>query len=144
MQDHLDHAAPLRGTVGRVIVDPVRRGQAAQSALVEDPKGGRNEPKTGARLVERLGSRAGRTIRRDPKPGGSHMAVGVVVEFRGGTLEQYDEVIQKMGFTPGGAGAPGFLFHWVEKTDDGFRVTDVWEAKEQFEQFAESQIGSVV
>ena len=71
------------------------------------------------------------------------MAVGVVLEFQGATIAQYDEVIQKMGFTHGGPGAPGLLFHWVEKTDSGIRVTDVWEAKEQFERFAQEQIGPV-
>jgi hypothetical protein len=46
-----------------------------------------------------------------------------------------------MGFSPGGPGAPGGIFHWVTKTNGGFRVTDVWESKEIFEQFAESTIG---
>ena len=32
-----------------------------------------------------------------------------------------------MGFARGGAGASGGLFHWVAQTDDGIRVTDVWE-----------------
>jgi hypothetical protein len=71
------------------------------------------------------------------------MAVGVQLDFKGGTLAQYDEVIQKMGFTPGGPGAPGGLFHWVASTGDGIRVTDVWETKEQFEAFAEKQIGPI-
>lgn len=46
-----------------------------------------------------------------------------------------------MGFTPGGAGAPGGLSHWITKTADGMRVTDVWESKEQFEAFAAEKIG---
>jgi hypothetical protein len=71
------------------------------------------------------------------------MPVAVVLAFRDGTLEQYDEVIEKMGFTPGGAGAPGGMFHWVTKTDDGIQVTDVWDSKEQFEQFAQDQIGPI-
>lgn len=69
------------------------------------------------------------------------MAVAVVLDFDGGTLEQYDEVIKAMGFSPGGAGAPGGLFHWATKTDTGIRVTDVWESREQFERFAEDEIG---
>jgi hypothetical protein len=69
------------------------------------------------------------------------MAVGVVLEFDGATLAQYDQVIEKMGFSPGGAGPPGALFHWVTKTDDGMRVTDVWQDRETFEQFAQEQIG---
>ena len=69
------------------------------------------------------------------------MAIAAVMDFKDATLEQYDEVIAKMGFEPGGAGAPGGLFHWVAATGDGIRVTDVWETAEQFEQFAEQQIG---
>jgi hypothetical protein len=69
------------------------------------------------------------------------MAVAIVMEFKGATLEQYDEVIERMGFEPGGAGAPGGLSHWVTATDDGFRVTDVWESAELYQQFAEEQIG---
>lgn len=69
------------------------------------------------------------------------MAVGVILEFEGATLDQYDQVIEKMGFSPGGAGAPGGLFHWVTQTDNGVRVTDVWQDRETFEQFAQEQIG---
>jgi hypothetical protein len=65
------------------------------------------------------------------------------MEFKDGTLEQYDAVIERMGFEPGGAGAPGGLFHWVTQTDDGIRVTDVWESAEQFQQFADEQIGPI-
>jgi hypothetical protein len=71
------------------------------------------------------------------------MAVAVVLEFKNGTLEQYDQVIERMGFEPGGPGGPGGLFHWVTATDDGIRVTDVWETREQFEQFAETKIGPI-
>jgi hypothetical protein len=69
------------------------------------------------------------------------VAVAVVLNFEGGSLDQYDQVIQKMGLTPGGPTPPGALFHWVTKTDDGVRVTDVWESQEQFQAFAQEQIG---
>jgi hypothetical protein len=68
------------------------------------------------------------------------MAVAVQLDFRGGTLEQYDQVIEKMGFQKGGPGGPGGLFHWVAKTDEGIRVTDVWETKEAFDTFAQEKI----
>jgi len=71
------------------------------------------------------------------------MAIAVQLDFSGATLEQYDEVIEKMGFHPGGPGAPSGLFHWVTKTEDGIRITDVWESKEAFEKFAQEQIGPV-
>ena len=69
------------------------------------------------------------------------MAVAVELKLPRATLEQYDEVMRLMGFTPGGKGAPGGLFHWVTPTDDGIRVVDVWESKETFEQFAQEKIG---
>ena len=69
------------------------------------------------------------------------MAVAVVLDFKGSTLDQYDQVIEKMGLTPQGKVVPGALFHWSHKTDDGFRVIDVWESREQFDKFAEEQIG---
>jgi hypothetical protein len=71
------------------------------------------------------------------------MAVGVQLDFDGATLEQYDEIVGKMGFEPGGRGAPGGLFHWVAKTPNGIRVTDVWESQEQFDTFAAEQIGPI-
>jgi hypothetical protein len=69
------------------------------------------------------------------------VAVAVVMEFEGGTLDQYDQVVERMGLSPGGPTPPGALFHWVTKTDNGFRVTDVWESEEAFGAFAEEQIG---
>jgi len=71
------------------------------------------------------------------------MAIGVTIEFAGATLDQYDEVVSRMGFTPRGAGEPGGLFHWVTKTDDGIRVTDVWQTREQFDAFARDKIGPI-
>lgn len=71
------------------------------------------------------------------------MPVAVVLEFSGGSLEEYDKTIERMGFTPGGPGAPGGLFHWVTATGDGIRVTDVWETREQFDRFAEEKIGPI-
>ena len=69
------------------------------------------------------------------------MAVAIEMNFRGATLEQYDQVIEMMGLTPRGPGAPRGLFHWVAQTDDGIRVVDVWETKEDYERFAQEQIG---
>jgi len=48
-----------------------------------------------------------------------------------------------MGFHPGGPGGPGALFHWVTKTADGIRVTDVWRSREQFEKFSQEKIAPI-
>ena len=69
------------------------------------------------------------------------MAVAVDMSFRGATLDQYDQVIQKMGLQEGGEMPSGGISHFVTKTDDGIRVVDVWESKEAFERFAQEQIG---
>lgn len=69
------------------------------------------------------------------------MAVAIVMDWEEGTLDQYDEVIGKMGFEPGGTGPPSAVFHWVAKNGDGIRVVDVWESREAFDAFAQEQIG---
>jgi hypothetical protein len=71
------------------------------------------------------------------------MAVAVTMDFDGTTLEQYDAVIERMGFTPGGGGPQGLLFHWACETPTGIRVTDVWESRERFDRFAQEQIGPI-
>jgi hypothetical protein len=37
-----------------------------------------------------------------------------------GSLDQYDQVIEKMGLQDGST-PPGAIFHWVAKTDTGMR-----------------------
>lgn len=69
------------------------------------------------------------------------MAVAVILEFAGATLEQYDQIVAKMGLTPGGPGPVGALGHWVAATDEGILVTDLWQTKELYEAFAQEQIG---
>jgi len=69
------------------------------------------------------------------------MAVAIQMDFDGATLDQYDEICGKMGLTPKGHGPAGSISHFATATDTGLRVVDVWETKEQFEKFAETQIG---
>jgi len=69
------------------------------------------------------------------------MAVAVEMDFKGATLEQYDEVMRLMGFDSDPTPPPGALFHWVAETSDGIRVVDVWESREAYEKFAAEQIG---
>ncbi|XAS66522.1 hypothetical protein V3C33_13620 [Micrococcaceae bacterium Sec5.7] len=71
------------------------------------------------------------------------MAIAVVMDFDGGTLDDYDKVVEGMQFTPGGQGAPGGLFHWVAATEGGTRIVDVWQTKEQSDAFYQNQLGPV-
>ena len=69
------------------------------------------------------------------------MPIAVQMDFDGGTFDQYDQVCQKMGLTPKGPGPKGAISHFATMTGSGLRVVDVWETKEQFEKFAQEQIG---
>jgi hypothetical protein len=69
------------------------------------------------------------------------MAVAIEMNFKGATLEQYDQVLELMNLTPGGATPPGAISHWVAATDDGLRVVDVWEDMETFDRYAQEKIG---
>lgn len=91
----------------------------------------------------RLPCGSGERVRASAQPaeGMEQMAVAVDLEFDGGALEQYDQVAKLMDYEPGGAAPAGCLFHWGALTERGLRVTDVWESKEQFEQYAREKIG---
>jgi len=72
------------------------------------------------------------------------MAVGVQIDLKGATLEQYDKVNEGIGLLPGGPAVREELFHWVTKTEDGIRIIDVWESREAFEKFAQERLGPVL
>jgi hypothetical protein len=65
------------------------------------------------------------------------VAVAVQLDFAGATLEQYDQINERIGALPGGPAPPQELFHWVTKTETGFRVLDVWESRQAFERFTQ-------
>jgi len=69
------------------------------------------------------------------------VAVAVDMKFRGATLDQYDQILEKMGLYAGGPMPPGGISHWCAETDDGLHIVDVWESAETFNKFAEEQIG---
>ncbi|MET3919804.1 hypothetical protein [Arthrobacter sp. UYEF20] len=71
------------------------------------------------------------------------MAIAVILDFPGATLEQFVQAHEQMGHTLGGPNAPGSLFHWAAATDGGIRVTDVWKSREEFDAFAQEQIGPI-
>jgi hypothetical protein len=69
------------------------------------------------------------------------MAIGVTMHLPGASTAQYDEVCRLMGLRPHGPGPAGLLFHWAAVNGDGMLVTDVWQERERFEQFARERIG---
>jgi hypothetical protein len=69
------------------------------------------------------------------------MAIAVQMDFAGATLDQYDQILEKMGYAAKGPGPAGAISHFATTTDSGLRVVDVWQSKEQFEKFAQDHIG---
>lgn len=70
------------------------------------------------------------------------MAIGVIFNFAGATIDQYEEVcrglnnghpLRSLADWPGG----GCLAHVAGATPDGLRVVDVWESPEKFQAFGE-------
>ena len=53
---------------------------------------------------------------------------------------RYHKASKQMGFVDGEHPGQGILFHWVEATDGGFVVHDVWESEEQFDAFVEEHL----
>lgn len=65
------------------------------------------------------------------------MAVCLVINIPGGTIEQYDEVRNALG-TPLGEGQ---ISHTAGATPDGFCVVDVWESRADFDRFMQERLG---
>jgi hypothetical protein len=69
------------------------------------------------------------------------MPVAFIMDFVGATSEQYDAVIADMQL--GGRTPDGALYHAAGATEAGWRVVDVWETDEAFQDFAARQIGPI-
>jgi hypothetical protein len=66
------------------------------------------------------------------------MAVAFILDFPGGTMDQYNEVVERMHL--GGRMAPGGLLHVAGSYAGGLRVIDLWEDPEHFARFRDEQI----
>jgi hypothetical protein len=69
------------------------------------------------------------------------MAIAVIIDFPGGSQEEYDTVVRELG--PAGesvAAAPGLLLHGGGPTADGWRVIDFWESQEALDRFTQEQL----
>jgi hypothetical protein len=69
------------------------------------------------------------------------MAVAFIMDFPGGSAEDYDAVMEKMQL--GDHLPAGALFHAAGKSASGWQVCDVWDSAEAFQQFADAKIGPI-
>ena len=71
------------------------------------------------------------------------MAVVLLIEVPGGTIEQYDSVVRQLE-EGGGHLGEGQTFHVSGPTDDGFMVVDVWNSREDFDRFIQGRLGEAI
>jgi quinol monooxygenase YgiN len=63
-----------------------------------------------------------------------------IYDVPGATLDQYDQVDQQVGSEkPDGVHA-----HIAGRTDDGFRVIEVWDSREHIDRYMESGLGQAL
>ena len=69
------------------------------------------------------------------------MAITVVFNFDGGTVEQYDALVREMGIAgqPASASA-GLVFHAAGPAAGGVRVVDVWESQEALDRLSQDRL----
>lgn len=66
------------------------------------------------------------------------MAIAMLLEWPGVTLDQYDAVIRDLDL--GGKAYQGGIFHVAGATEHGIRAVDVWESEAAFNAFAEAKL----
>jgi len=64
------------------------------------------------------------------------MAVLMMLEVPGGTVEQYERVNEILG-VDGDSAAEGLLYHVAAASEDGLVIADVWRSEEDLERFFE-------
>ncbi len=66
------------------------------------------------------------------------MAAAVTIDIAGGTPPQYEQVIAEV--FPEGKLPEGWLMHVAGPTENGWRVVNVVQSREQFEAFARERL----
>ena len=66
------------------------------------------------------------------------MAVALILDFPGGSMDQYRQVVERMNL--GGRLAEGGMFHVAGSYEGGLRVIDVWTDLAHFEAFRDAKI----
>jgi hypothetical protein len=66
------------------------------------------------------------------------MAVGMLQELEGVTLDQYDQVNATMGIADNPV--DGLIVHTAGAMDGGVRIFDIWESREAIDRFTEERL----
>jgi hypothetical protein len=72
------------------------------------------------------------------------MAVLMMLEVPGGTLEQYERANELMGITGDDDAPTGLVSHVAAVTEDGIVIADVWESEAALDSFFEDRAGAAL
>jgi hypothetical protein len=73
------------------------------------------------------------------------MAIALLMEFPGGTQDQYDKILHGLGMERGSQDLPrGLIFHVAGPTNNGWQVIDVWESRADFDRFVAERLGPAI
>lgn len=70
------------------------------------------------------------------------MAIGLIIDWPGGTRQQYDALMAELQFE--GVLPPGELLHAAGPVADGWRIIDIWETREDFDSLLEQKLGAAL
>jgi heme-degrading monooxygenase HmoA len=80
----------------------------------------------------------------NPRDKEARMAVLMMLEVPGGTLEQYERANELMGITGDDDAPEGLVSHVAAVTEDGIVIADVWESEAALETFFEERAGAAL
>ena len=72
------------------------------------------------------------------------MAVLMLVELPGATIEQYEQVNETMGLRGDETAPEGLIQHVAGSDEKGLTIVDVWESEEAFDRFVEERLGPAI
>jgi hypothetical protein len=80
-----------------------------------------------------------------PQKEEKEMAIALLMEFPGGTRDQYDKILQELGMEKGTEDLPrGLIFHVAGPSKNGWQVIDVWESRADFNRFFAEKLGPAI
>jgi hypothetical protein len=66
------------------------------------------------------------------------VAVGIIMEFGGFKPENYDTVAQEINWPQNWP--DGLTFHVAGSTDDGMRIVEIWDSRDQFDRWMQETV----
>jgi hypothetical protein len=72
------------------------------------------------------------------------MAILMLMDVPGGTVEQYERTNEILGIHGDSDAPEGLISHLCAVTDDGVMIADVWDSEESLHRFFEGGLGAAL